>query len=372
MVRTETNSQTINNLYKKNVNPNNDIFEGDQINISSLFQRGDEELGVWDKKRKEGYIDSLQKNYPTGIITFVKDYSIATAYQDKWVTLDGGNRFRAIRDYIDNKFKVDGTLYSDLEPELKARFDNILVPCQWLSIERLDPDETIAQMFTRLNTTSKPLSQGELLKAHGWKSNIFEIELAKAIIGDFWTSKFDDTNLFEGFEDKIIDLQHKWKNCFGQLKETKRYDALAMIVGYIVSAKTSEFNNFDKRYERIKGYLEKNELTKSQIIKIINKLLNMINIVDKLESNKTILGKFTKGLPSQSKISTIWYLICEEKINDLFEKKIIWFYNEISDSEELRNEYSNIMEKSGNNETSKSKILKSIEFIESNTEHITR
>lgn len=371
MVRVDTNTMTIINLYKRNVNSNGDVFEGDQIKVSSDFQRGDEETGVWDKKRKQGFIDSLQKSFPTGILTFVKDYGIATAYQDNWVTLDGGNRFRAIRDYMNDKFMVNDVLYSDLDAEVKASFNTILIPCQWLSIERTDPQETIAQMFTRLNTTAKSLSQGELIKAHGWKGNVSEIELAKVIIGDYWTSTLNDSTMFEGFEDKISEIKTKWESCFGQLLETKRYDSLAMMVGYIVSAKTLNFNHFDKRYDRIKTHLETNLITQTQIVKIIDKLFNMINIVDKLGINKCILGKFTKGVPSQSKISTIWYVICEEQINNLLEKKIIWFYNKLAESEELRKEYSNIMEKSGNNETTKSKIIESVCFIEKMTEHIT-
>ena len=35
MVRVDTNTMTITNLYKRNVNPNEDVFEGDQIKVSS-------------------------------------------------------------------------------------------------------------------------------------------------------------------------------------------------------------------------------------------------------------------------------------------------------------------------------------------------
>jgi|SaaInlV_165m_DNA_3_1040750.scaffolds.fasta_scaffold227093_1 hypothetical protein len=45
MVRTATDSQTIENLYKRNVNE--DIYTAERISIESDFQRGDEETGVW-------------------------------------------------------------------------------------------------------------------------------------------------------------------------------------------------------------------------------------------------------------------------------------------------------------------------------------
>ena len=56
-------------------------------------------------------------------------------------------------------------------------------------------------MFIRLNTSAKTLSQGELIKAYGWKSNIFEIELAKLIIKDSWGSMLNDSNCFDGFNE---------------------------------------------------------------------------------------------------------------------------------------------------------------------------
>ena len=370
MVRVDTNTMTIMNLYKRNVNPNGDVFEGDQIKVSSDFQRGDEETGVWDKKRKQGFIDSLHKNYPTGILTFVKDYGIATAYQDNWVTLDGGNRFRAIRDYMNDKFLVNDILYSDLEPDAKAAFNNIILPCQWLSIERTDPSETIAQMFTRLNTTAKSLSQGELIKAHGWKGNISEIELAKAIIGNCWTSSFNEASMFDGFEDKIIEIKTKWQDCFGELLETKRYDSLAMMVGYIVSAKTSNFTYFEKKYDTIKHQLTEEVFTLPVIEYILKKLFIFIELIQNI-NDKSILGRFTKGVPSQSKIATIWYKICDGSIDKLFFKKLVWFYNEMIVDEELKNDFTQIHERSGDNHTTQTKILNSLQFISSHTEHIT-
>lgn len=372
MVRVETNTVPIQVLFKKNVNPNGDMFEGDKINISSAFQRGDEETGVWDKKMKSGFIDSLLNHFPTGILTFVKDYSISTSYQEPWFTLDGGNRMRTIRDFIMNRFENnEGSKFSDMDPEVRAEFNNILVPCQWLSIERDDPPETISQMFTRLNTSAKPLSQGELLKAHGWKSNIFEIELAKYIVGGCWDSVLNDENTFEGFTELVNDFKIYWNGCFGTILETKRCDTLAMITAFIISSKTKELKYFDKRFSRISCHLSTSRMTKIQIVEIIEKMLTLVKIVDQLGENKfAALGKFTKGIPSQSKIAAIWYTICQEELDALLEKRIVWFYNQLAESEELKNEFSNIVEKSGNNETTQSKIIDTIEFIESKTEHI--
>ena len=369
MVRVDTNTQTIQNLFKKNTNLNGDIYEGERISIESDFQRGDEETGVWEKKRKQAYIDSLHRNYPTGILTFVKDHGSATAYQEKWATLDGGNRFRAIRDYMIDKFDVNGKKYSELEPHEKAVFDNMLIPCQWLNIERNDPPETIAEMFTRLNTSAKSLSQGELIKAHGWKGNVPEIELAKAFVLDRWNPTLTDENTFENFIELLTKLRIKWSECFGELTETKRCDTLAMICGFIISAKTSQFIHFDKRYETIKNTLSVNMLSKEEFLKIFIKLSKLLSIVEKINF-KTMLGRFSKGTPSQKNIAPIWKRICEETDYEGFDNKIIYFYNTIGEDEDRYNEFVRISEKGGNSETSCGKINRIIEFIESKTEEV--
>ena len=361
MVRVETNTQSIQNLFKKNTNPNGDVFEGDRISIESDFQRGDEETGVWDKKRKQEYIDSLHNNYPTGILTFVKDHTSATAYQEKWATLDGGNRFRAVRDYILDKFDVKSKKYSELEPNAKAVFDNMLIPCQWLAIERQDPPETIAEMFTRLNTSAKPLSQGELIKAHGWKGNIFEIELAKAIIMDRWKSSINDDTTFTGCCQHIGHIRQKWCEVFGELSETNRCDNLAMMCGYICSSKRSTFSVFDKRYETLKISFDDNIPSRDVIIMILNKIENLLDLVARF-NNKSILGRCVKGIPTQKNISPIWKRICEGTDYPGLDDKIVLFYNKIVENESLSVQFNSLLR---TGEQLACYVERVIEFIES-------
>ena len=370
MVRVDTNTQTIQNLFKKNTNPNGDIYEGERISIESDFQRGDEETGVWDKKRKQGYIDSLHSNYPTGILTFVKDHGCATAYQEKWATLDGGNRFRAIRDYMIDKFDVNGKKYSELEPHEKAVFDNMLIPCQWLNIERNDPPETIAEMFTRLNTSAKSLSQGELIKAHGWKGNVPEIELAKAIIKDIWNTTLSDEGTFEGLTKHILTIHNSWTECFGKVTETKRCDNIAMICGYIASAKESKYKYFDKRYEVIKSTFSKEVISQHVFLTIITKMMKFLSVISQID-NSSILGRFKKGIPSQKNVAPIWKRICEGTDTPEFLGKLVNFYNRMSESETIQRDFSEMWESVGEGkigwvggETTSCKTEKVIAFIE--------
>ena len=251
MVRSDTHTTKISDLYIKNTD-HNAYGASDSIEIASEFQRGEEENGVWTSENKQNYIKSLRGHYPTGILTFVKDHESATSYQDPWKVLDGGNRLRTIRDFINNKFHItkdDETSYkySDLSPQEAADFNTIMIPCQFITIERNDPDYTIAEMFCCLNTSAKPLSHGELYKAHGWKQNIWEIEMAKKLVGGEWESKMND--------DRLNILRASWCTNIGELNETTRCSNIAMMIGYIISAKTGDFKCFDANYKINKSKL---------------------------------------------------------------------------------------------------------------------
>lgn len=361
MVRTSSDTQTIARLISRNTNPHNDIYIGEQITICSDFQRGDEETGVWDKNTKKLYIDSLMEDYPTGIITLVKDYSLSTSYNEPWKTLDGGNRFRAIRDYMLDKFESQDIKFSELDPERKASFKNINIPCQWIEIQRDDPSDTIAKMFTRLNTSAKPLSQGELIKAHGWKGDIQEIEFAKALIKDHWTTTFPS------YQKEITEIRILWEKGFGvSPSETKRCDSLAMMLGYIVSAKESDFTYFDKRYKITKEKLVsfKENKTVDEVFETIIKKFKIFTQVILSITNKSIFGNITKGMPSQLKIAPIWKRICDDTITDEFKEKMINFYNNLPLDKDAKQKYESNLYDGGDGHTTSTKIDNVLMFIE--------
>ena len=77
-------------------------------------------------------------------------------------------------------------------------------------------------------------------------------------------------------------------------------------------------------------------------------------------TEKSILGKSQKGVPSKSKIAPLWKGICENGDVDL---RFVVFYNRLSIDATLRTEFKQISEAGGNSETSNSKIDNIIEFI---------
>ena len=361
MPRVELKNLSIDDLHSKLESEDNDFYAGDKIVINPTFQRGDEETGVWSKKDKQYFIESLVKSYPTGILTFVKDRTNAAYYQNPWSCLDGGNRLRAIRDFVNEKFPdLDGKNFSELELNEQARFKAKNIPCQWMTVEATDASNTIAQMFTRLNTTAKPLSPGELIKAHGWKGDVDIIEFAKSWIGHPWNSEYTTEHM------DIDYLSDEWQTVFCResqtcLEESRRCDSLAMLCGYIISAIKSEFWLFDKRYDRLENHLNE-PLTESNIQVLNEKLILFLDIMKEAYSRE-VFGSPVKGIPSRSKVAVVWKLICEGNMTAPLASNFKRFYSYVTNDYNLLFGYNAILNEGTNGETTGTKMSKLIEFI---------
>ena len=179
--------------YRLNTSDNNDLPEGDKIKVCGAFQRGDDQTGVWNIKMRRALIKSILLGFPIGSIMLVKP--CGADHLTNHFILDGGNRGRAIRDFMLGDFTIpyvqeDGSktfkTFQELPVEIQAKFKHTRIHLQEIRVHREDPIDTIAQMFTNLNTMILPLKDGELIKAHGWQGDIPIIELAKRLIGEPW------------------------------------------------------------------------------------------------------------------------------------------------------------------------------------------
>jgi uncharacterized FlaG/YvyC family protein len=333
-----------------------DLQEGN-ISITSDFQRGDEETGVWNEKMNIAFIDSLMKGYGIGLITLVRDHGVK-----EWKVLDGGNRLRAIRDFIIGKFKWNEQKYSELVEV--GKIDYMTLPCQRLTIEPSDPPDTIAEMFTRLNTSSKNLSAGELCKAHGYRGNILEIEVAKKIVGDKWTNS--------SVTDARIDaIRERWVSIIGEITESKRCESLKTIIGYIMSAilgKLKVFSPIDayKKWKDdftiIDDFTNMDDTANEKIDKIVEKFNSFLDNIESMiePSRDFILKKKKNGLPCKVYISHIWYnALCE----NIPQEDIVEFYNYMSQQSKIQKKFISIMTAKDNHPTT-GKMIELSKLIE--------
>ena len=358
MVVSNTTTTTIKDLISR-LGSNCPYGQAESITILSDFQRGNEETGVWSLQAKLKYIVSLMKRYPAGILTLVKGPETDPSCNSNWSVLDGGNRLRAIRDYMNNTFKnQEGKFFSELTPEESADFKVIMLPTQWLNIEQSDPPNTIAEMFCSLNTSAKPLSNGELFKAHGWKGNISEIELSKKLVGNVWKSAWNDQRL-----DIIRAL---WCDKFAPISENKRCGNLALAIGFVLSAKNSSFSQFDPKYCNINKFLSVADQypTEEDLSSIYKKLTALIEILDKISTAKTLFGN-NKGFPSKSKISPIWKPICENSLTPELQSNMIKFYNDHALNLDTMKEYNRLLTNGGDNHIAAGRVNAVHEYMNS-------
>jgi hypothetical protein len=354
MVRVQTDTQSVTNIFTKIMD--HDEYTHEAITITSEFQRGDDETGVWKLAAKQKYIRALIQHYPTGILTYVKDHESVT-----WKVLDGGNRLRAIRDFIKGKFNttIDGATskkFSELTTRQQEQFNTILIPCQWLNIERTDPPHTIAEMFCGLNTSASPLSHGELFKAIGWKSNIWEIEMAKKLVGGDWKSEMNN--------ERVDSIRAAWSTNIGELSESKRCSNLAMAIGYIISAKTGNFNHFDTKYDVNKRNLNRTTPSAAEQNTIYEKLEMFINFIREVEYSNDLFGRLCCGMPPKLKIAPIWKRICEGTLTPALHDNMVRFYKTHIVNDDVFAEYNRILTTNGDNHTKASKISAVHDYID--------
>jgi len=356
MVRSEITQTTVGDFYRK--------LQENEVVITSDFQRGDEDTGVWNDPKRSKFVDSLMNSYGTGLITLVR-----TRGETASRVLDGGNRLRTIRNFILGKFKWNSKKYEKLDLEDKVKFQGIQMPCQVLTIEDGDPPNTISDMFIRLNTTAVALSPGELCKAHGYLNDIWEIEVAKKIIGGVWTrSSVDD--------DRLDEIHERWGIIIGsELEEDNRCGTLSTMIGFIISARkgnidlwapTKAFNVWSSMYDGFRKITQTSDFAEDmdKIVLTFNKFLDIVESLNK-GAKDVVLSKISKGKPKTIKISPIWY----ETITGIFgTPEILHFYNDvITNDKEVMDTYILELERAGDNHPTKKKMEAVKKLIKDNS-----
>ncbi|MER0046997.1 DUF262 domain-containing protein [Pectobacterium odoriferum] len=151
----------------KVINLYNDIYSG-EINTRPDFQRGE----VWSSSKKKMLIDTILRKWPIPPIHLV-------SIDDKtFEVLDGQQRLTAIRDFMDNKFSIDGTIqplddeiqalhgkkYKQLDEDTKRDFNNYrFIIYEMIEYSAGEPGE----IFHRLNQSVKLTSSEQRNSLYG-------------------------------------------------------------------------------------------------------------------------------------------------------------------------------------------------------------
>lgn len=127
-------------------------IEKGRLNLQPDFQRGE----VWNTNKKKRLIDSILRGW------HIPPVHIVDTASGRLEVLDGQQRLAAIRDFVLNKFKIDGEIapsdekirelngmsYKDLPDDIRDDFDSF--PIRVFTITEYLPSEP-SELFHRLN-----------------------------------------------------------------------------------------------------------------------------------------------------------------------------------------------------------------------------
>lgn len=134
----------------------NDIKKGRLI-PNAYFQRN----LVWRDVHKREFIDTILLGYPFPQIFVSRGKIDVIDMTSTSCIVDGQQRTHAIREYIEDKFPVNGKKYSELKNDQKEAFLKYEIGVVELDLDNDDP--RVREMFKRVNRTSNSLTAIEKL-----------------------------------------------------------------------------------------------------------------------------------------------------------------------------------------------------------------
>lgn len=149
----------------------------DKINMSPKYQRNS---GVWSQEKQSFLIDSIIKNFPMPPV-FLHEFIDQKTGKTKYDVIDGKQRLSSVFRFINNEIAmpedcsedgycdpiVDGTHFKDWdEPvfaEIKKSFWQYTLGVVFIDVD--EEEDTINDVFDRLNRNGEPLTAQEFRKA---------------------------------------------------------------------------------------------------------------------------------------------------------------------------------------------------------------
>jgi hypothetical protein len=134
-------------------------IRGQKLILAPYFQR----KLVWRLAHKVDFIKTILLGYPFPEIFISRGTIDVLSMQSTSCLVDGQQRLNTIKEFIEDKFAVDGMKYSQLSAREKEAFLKYEIAIIDLDLEQNDPE--IIEIFKRLNRTFYALSMIEKLSA---------------------------------------------------------------------------------------------------------------------------------------------------------------------------------------------------------------
>jgi hypothetical protein len=253
-------------------------IDSGQLTTGPDFQR----KLVWKKQHKYEFIKTILMNFPFPEIYIASSDLDIEALKTTEIVVDGQQRLTTIVDYIkgagDFKDQKKIIPFENLEIDAKRSFLNYPV-----SVKDLKDigTENIKEIFKRINSTDYSLNSNETLNAI-YGDGEFAI-YAKQLVDS-------ELEINEGITDIIIEIEKRElvieffrnNNVFKEndVKRMFDYQYIMLITSTILEG------DYFGRNSKISNYLEKYNSDFSNYNDVLEKIINSINIVDRLNLPK--------------------------------------------------------------------------------------
>jgi hypothetical protein len=340
-----------------------DAPAGQRWSTSPWYQRDQ----VWDKKRKKKLIDSLKKGMPFGMVWTWTHVVDGVAVTD---IIDGKQRCTTLSAFMNDDFRdEDGFLWSEWSESERVRAENQHVAVQGVTLNDDETESTIVELFRRINTQSKQLSPGQLLKS-------CEKEDTMQFIMKVFFEENDENSLFAN---EIEIFRNKWAHVFCKtefkIKETSSHSELTFLAGMVVPLLTGKNEAITSSFEILLENGLQDTISYENKVMFFEKMNSDDGFLDIAmrgwEENQ--FKKSAKGFPTLGKITPFIYIVnktyivhtspddagcdarkCMELIPLLNE-----FFEKLDDDEDIKTAWEIRLRKNRNIET----LREDVEFI---------
>lgn len=183
---------------------------------------------VWDKQRKCNYIESLLLGIPIPPLFLVLKDEFANME-----LIDGVQRLSAIDEFVNGGLKLqnlelldtlNGYTFGKLHPSRQRKFNAIGI--RYYVINESADEGVFAEVFKRINTGSKTLTEAEIRKGAFANNRFYQFILNKCLtldeFGELFVARKKDSKLrgekeeliarFFAYSDRYLDFKHSVKH----------------------------------------------------------------------------------------------------------------------------------------------------------------
>ena len=277
---------------------------GQKWSSEPWFQRD----AVWDLKRKQKLIDSLKKGMPFGMVwtwTHVVDGVSVTDI------IDGKQRCTTLVAFMNGQFRdEDGKLWSEWTEREQARAETKQVAVQGVQLEDGETEWTVVELFRRINTQSKQLTPGQLLKSCEQES---VVKFLKMVF-------LDDLDEEGPFSEQIAALRERWAAVFCKegfkIKTNASHGELTFLSGVVVPLLTGKNEAITTSFDILNLNGLRDAVSDEMKAAFFEKMLGEGGFLEIVQSGweENQFKRSAKGYPTFVKITPILYLVNQAHI----------------------------------------------------------